>query len=91
MNILYTILDILQVIEYRSGIYICVQMRHVLYIKYLYRHSAGRPVLRYFCTVTKWSVCIIIPLSDVTNSEHKLRQFSLSQTMYLNDHRYILP
>ena len=28
---------------------------------------------------------IFIPLSDVTNSEHKLRQFSISQTMYSND------
>ena len=26
------------------------------------------------------------PLSNVTNSEHKLCQFSMSQTMYLNDH-----
>ena len=26
------------------------------------------------------------PLSDVTNSEHKLREFSISQTMYSNDH-----
>ena len=49
---------IFNVLEYRSGIYDCVQIRHALYIECLYRHSAGRPVLRYYCTVTKWSECI---------------------------------
>ena len=29
---------------------------------------------------------LFIPLSDVTNSEHKLPQFSISQAMYSNDH-----
>ena len=29
---------------------------------------------------------LCIPLSDVTNSEHKVRQFSISQTTYWNDH-----
>ena len=43
------------------GINDCVQMRHVLYIRCLYRHSAVRPVLRYYCTETKWSDCIIYP------------------------------
>ena len=33
-------------------------MRHALYIQWLYRHSAGRPVLRY-CNVTKWSVRLL--------------------------------
>ena len=49
-------------LTYRSGNKDCVHMRHVLYIQCLYRHSAGRPVLRYYCTVTKYvSVCIIYP------------------------------
>ena len=53
-----------KVIEYRYEIHDCVQMRHVcsvLYIQCLYRHSAGRPILKYYCTVTKWSECIIYP------------------------------
>ena len=29
---------------------------------------------------------VFIPLSDVTNNEHKLRQFSIYQTMYSNDY-----
>ena len=49
-------------LEYRSGNKDCVHMRHVLYIQCLYRHSAGRPVLIYYCnTVTKWSEYIIYP------------------------------
>ena len=46
-----------------SGIYNRVQMRHVrtVHLACLYRHSTGRPVLRYYCTVTKWSDCIIYP------------------------------
>ena len=36
-----------------------VHIRHVLYFQCLHRHSAERPVLRYYCTVTKWSECII--------------------------------
>ena len=40
-----------------------VQVRDIrfrtLYIQCLYRHSAGRPVLIYYCTVTKWSECIL--------------------------------
>ena len=39
----------------------CVHMCHVLYIQCLYRHAAGRPGFRYYCTVTKWSECIIFP------------------------------
>ena len=49
-------------LEYRSGNEDCVHMRHVLYIQCLYRHSARCPVLRYYCTVTKWSECIIYPV-----------------------------
>ena len=41
-------------LEYRSGNEDCVHMLHVLYIQYLYCHSAERPVLRYYCTVTKF-------------------------------------
>ena len=70
-------------LEYRSGNEDCVHMRHVLYIQCLYRHSMGRPVLRYYCTVTKWSECFVyIRPSDVTNNVHKLRQFSNSLTIY---------
>ena len=36
------------------------------------------------CIVTR----LVFPLSDVTNSKHKLRPFSMSQTMYSNDHVY---
>ena len=38
-------------LEHRSGNEDSVNVRHVI--------SAGRPVLRYYCTVTKWSECII--------------------------------
>ena len=38
----------------------CVQTRHVLYLQCLYRHSAGRPVLRYYCSLTKGSECLIL-------------------------------
>ena len=49
-------------LEYRSRNEDCVHMRHVLYTQCLFSHSAGRPVLRYYCTVTKWSECIIYPV-----------------------------
>ena len=42
-------------LEFRSGNEDCVHMHHVLYIQCLYRRSAGCPVLRYYCTVTKSS------------------------------------
>ena len=66
----------------RSGIYDCVQIRHGLYIQCMYLFSAGRPVLRYFCLSQRGVNMLFIRPSDVTNSEHKLRQFSNSLTFY---------
>ena len=62
-------------------IYDCVQMRHVLYLQFLCRHSAGRPVLRYYCAVTKWSECIIYP------AEWRHPQWTqMSSILYIPDH-----
>ena len=56
-------------------------MRHVLqYIQCLFRHSAGRPVL---IVLSQHGVNVLfIRPSDVTNSEHKLRQFSSYLTFF---------
>ena len=81
------VLSVGKVIQYRCGNEDCVQIRHVLFIQCLYRHSAGRPVL--IDIIVLWQSGVnefFIPLSDVTNSEHKLRQFCISQTMYSTNH-----
>ena len=38
------------------------------------------------CTVSSGVNVLFIPLSDVTISKRKWRQFSISQTVYSNDH-----
>ena len=45
-------------------------------------NSAVRSVPRYHRTGTIGVNVLLIPLSDVTNSKHKLREFSMFQTMY---------
>ena len=86
MNLLY--LTLYKVIEYRSGIYDCIQMRPVLYSTSSVCIVTRRD-FQFSDMIVLWQSgvnILFIPLSDVTNSEHKLLQFSIFQTMYLNDH-----
>ena len=63
-------------------------MRHVLYIQCLFCHSAGRLVLRYYYTVTKWSdcECIIYP------AEWRHQQWTqIASILHIPDHIFIWP
>ena len=54
-------------LEYRYGNEDCLHMRHVLCTSNIVTRRDVR-FSRYYCTVTKWSICIFIRPSDVINS-----------------------
>ena len=66
-----------KVTEYRSGIYDSIKMRHVhpVFVSSLGGTSSSQILL--YCDQSGVNVLFIRP-SDVSNSEHKLRQFSLT-------------
>ena len=59
---------------------------HWVFVSSLGGTSSSQILL--YCDKVEW-MYFFIPLSDVTNSVHKWRQFSISQTMYSDDHAHL--